>query len=616
VTVQERNSVVIRLAGDSGDGIQLAGAQLTRTSALCGDAVWTLPDFPAEIRAPAGSLAGVSGFQVQFGGEVHTPGDCVDALIAMNPAALKTHLKDLDRGGILIVNRDAFQPSELVKAGYSSDPLQDGSLRSRRVLAAPITTLNREAVADRNVGPPPLLSQREVDRCKNFFALGLVYWLFERPLEPTLNWIKDKFARNPAVLEANRRALTAGYHHGETTEAAPAPVRTAGASLPPGLYRTITGNEALALGLVAAARTSGLPLLYAAYPIAPSSSVLHRLAELKRFGVRTFQAEDEIAAMGAAIGAAFGGGLGATATSGPGLSLKSEGIGLAVMTELPVVVIDVQRGGPSLGLPTKTEQADLFQALYGRHGECPVAVLAARSPADCFATVYEAARLAVSHMTPVLVLSDGFLAVGAEAWHIPDPAELPPIPVRQLTAVGAEPFQPYRRDERQVRPWAVPGAPGLEHRIGALEKDDGSGAVSYEPLNHERMVRIRAEKIARIADDIPDLAVDGPAEGDLLVVGWGGTFGAIATAVRRVRADGLGVSHAHFRYLNPMPRNTGDVLRRYKKLLVPELNTGQLRLLLRSEYLIDAVGLNKVQGRPFLVGEIEEKIRHVLNNDS
>jgi 2-oxoglutarate ferredoxin oxidoreductase subunit alpha len=614
VTVQERNSVVVRLAGDSGDGIQLAGAQLTRTSALAGDAVWTAPDFPAEIRAPAGSLAGVSGFQVQFGGDVLTPGDHVDALVAMNPAALKTHLKDLEAGGILIVNRDAFQPAELAKAGYTSDPLQDGSLRSRRLFAAPITALNREAVADRNVGPPPLLSQREVDRCKNFFALGLVYWLYERPLGPTLDWIKDKFARNPAVLEANRRALTAGYHYGETVEALPAPIRVTHKPLPPGRYRTITGNEALALGLVAAARTSKLPLLYAAYPIAPSSTVLQRLAELKRFGVRTFLAEDEIAAMGAAIGAAFGGGLGATATSGPGLSLKAEAIGLAVMAELPVVVIDVQRGGPSLGLPTKTEQADLFQALYGRHGECPAAVLAARSPADCFATVYEAVRLAVAHMTPVLVLSDGWTAVGAEPWRIPNLAELPLIPVKHPTA-GDGPFQPYRRDERQVRPWAVPGMAGLEHRTGGLEKEDGTGAVSYDPLNHERMVRIRAEKIARIADDIPELTVDGPAKGDLLMVGWGSTFGAIATAVRRARAGGLSVAHAHFRYLNPMPRNTSDVLRGYNKVLVPELNTGQLRRLLRSEYLIDAVGLNKVQGRPFSVGEIEEKIRQVTNTD-
>ena len=611
MTAQERDAAVVRLAGDSGDGIQLAGAQLTLTSALCGNAVWTTPDFPAEIRAPAGSLAGVSSFQIQFGDDVQTPGDQVDVLVAMNPAALKTHLKDLEIGGVLIVNKDAFGPAELAKAGYASDPLADGSLQNRRLFAVPITTLNREAAADRRLGPPPLLSQREVDRGKNFFALGLVYWLFERPLEPTLAWIKEKFARNPAILEANRRALQAGCHYGETTEALPARMQVGKASLPPGRYRTVTGNEALALGLVAAARTAGLPLLYAAYPITPASDVLHRLADLKRFGVRTFQAEDEAAAMGAAVGAAFGGGLGATATSGPGLALKSEAIGLAVIAELPVVVIDVQRGGPCLGLPTKTEQADLFQALFGRNGECPVVVIAPQSPADCFAAVYEAVRLAVGRMTPVLVLSDGWLAVGAEPWRLPDPAALPPIPVHHPTAKGDAPFQPYQRDARHVRPWAVPGEPGLEHRIGGMEKEDGSGAVSYDGLNHEHMVRVRSEKIALIADDIPELAVDGPAEGDLLVIGWGGTFGAIAAAVHRAGRKGLSVAHAHLRYLSPMPRNTGDVLKRYKKVLVPELNAGQLRQLLRAEYLIDAIGLNKVQGRAFLVGEIEEAI-HTL----
>jgi 2-oxoglutarate ferredoxin oxidoreductase subunit alpha len=610
VTAHERVSAVVRLAGDSGDGIQMAGAQLTHTSALCGNSVWTAPDFPAEIRAPAGSLAGVSGFQVQFGGDAHTPGDCVDVLVAMNPAALKTHLRDLESGGILIVNRDAFGPEELAKAGYTSDPLQDGSLAGRRLFAVPITTLTREAAADRRLGAPPLLSQREVDRCKNFFALGLLYWLFERPLAPTLRWIQEKYARNPAILEANRRALQAGYHYGETTEALPARVRVGRAPLQPGRYRTVTGNEALALGLVAAARSAGLPLLYAAYPIAPASDVLDRLAELKRFGVRTFQAEDEVAAVGAAVGAAFGGGLGATATSGPGLALKSEAVGLAVMAELPLVVIDIQRGGPSLGLPTKTEQADLFQALFGRNGECPAAVMAAASPADCFATAYEAARLAVGHMTPVLLLSDGLLAAGAEPWRIPDLADLPPIPVERPTA-GGMPFQAYRRDDRQVRPWAVPGTPGLEHRVGGLEKEDGAGVVSYDPLNHERMVCVRAEKIIRIADDIPELTVDGPVEGDLLVVGWGGTFGAIATAVRRAQRDGRSVAHAHLRYLHPMPRNTGEVLKRYKRVLVPELNCGQLRRLLRAEHLIDAVGLNKVQGRPFLVSEVEHAIRSV-----
>jgi len=610
VTAAERDSAVVRLAGDSGDGVQLAGAQLTLTSALCGDAVWTAPDFPAEIRAPAGSLAGVSAFQVHFGADVQTVGDRVDLLVAMNPAALQTHLKDLDTNGILLVNRDAFTPDELAKAGYTADPLTDGSLAGRRLLALPITALTRAAAADRRYGAPPLLSQREVDRCKNIFALGLVYWLFERPLGPTLRWIQEKFARNPAILEANRRALQAGRRYGETTAGLPDPVKIGAAPLPPGRYRSITGNEALALGLLAAARTSGLPLLYAAYPIAPASDVLHHLADWKRFGVRVFHAEDETAAMAAAVGAAFGGGLGATATSGPGLASKSEAIGLAVSAELPVVVIDVQRGGPGLGLPTKTEQADLFQALFGRNGECPVVVLAARSPADCFDAAYEAVRLAVGHMTPVLLLSDAALATNAEPWRVPLASALPPIPVWRPTADGA-PFQPYQRDGRHVRPWAAPGTPGLEHRIGGLEKEDGSGAVSYDPINHERMVRIRAEKIARIVETLPELSVDGSAEGELLVVGWGGTFGAIATAVRRAQGRGLSAAHAHLRYLNPMPRNTGDVLRRYKKVLVPELNTGQLLRLLRSEYGINAVGLNKVQGRPFLVSEIEVMIEEL-----
>jgi 2-oxoglutarate ferredoxin oxidoreductase subunit alpha len=613
-TVHERDAVVVRLAGDSGDGIQLAGAQLTQTSARCGDAVWTAPDFPAEIRAPAGSLAGVSAFQVHFGGDVHTAGDRVDLLVAMNPAALKTHLKDLDRSGILIVNKDAFTADELAKAGYTADPLTDGALSGLRVLSVPITTLTREAAADRSNGAPPLLNQREVDRCKNFFALGLVYWLFERPLEPTLRWIQEKFARNPAMLEANRRALHAGCHYGETTEGFPARIRVNRASSPPGRYRTITGNEALALGLIAAARSAALPLLYAAYPIAPASDVLHRLADLKRFRVRVFQAEDETAAMAAAVGAAFGGGLGATATSGPGLSSKSEAISLAVAAELPVVVIDVQRGGPSLGLPTRTEQADLFQAMFGRNGECPLAVLAARSPADCFDTVREAVRLAIGHMTPVLLLSDACLAMGGEPWRVPNAKSLTPIPVQHPTAAGAAPFLPFQRDGRHVRPWATPGTPGLEHRLGGLEKENGSGVVSYDPINHEQMVRFRAEKIARIAGDIPELSVDGPAAGDLLVVGWGSTFGAITTAVHRARRRGANVSHAHLRYLNPMPRNTGDVLRRYKKVLVPELNAGQLLRLLRSEHQIDAVGMNRTQGRPFSVREIEETIDRMLNS--
>jgi 2-oxoglutarate ferredoxin oxidoreductase subunit alpha len=610
----------IRLAGDSGDGMQLAGGQFTRTSALAGNVVCTMPDYPAEIRAPAGTLAGVSGFQIHFSSRpIHTPGDRLDALVAMNPAALKTNVRDLQNGGILLVNRDAFTTDDLLKAGYTTNPLEDGSLAAYPLFAVPITTLNREAVDGRKHGPNlPPLSPREADRCKNFFALGLVYWLYERPLEPTLRWIAEKFAGNPAVSEANARSLKAGYHHGETSKALTVRYRIAAAPTPPGRYRTVTGNEAMALGLVAAARTSGLPLLFAAHPITPSAEILHRLADLKRFGVRTFQSEDEIAAAGAALGAAFGGAIGVMATSGPGVSLSSEMIGLAVMTELPVVVIDVQRGGPSTGLPTKTEQADLLQALFGRHGECPVAVVAPASPADCFSIVLEAVRLAVGFMTPVLVLSDGYLASGAEPWLVPPAAELPPISVRRSTAPndtqnGQPVFRPYQRDERLVREWAVPGTPGLEHRIGGLEKEDVTGHVSYDAGDHEQMVQTRAKKVANIAEIIPPLTVDGPEEGELLVIGWGGTYGAIATAVQRARARGVRVAHAHFRHLNPLPRNTGDVLRRYTKILLPELNRGQLRLLLRAEFLVEAVGLNKLQARPFLVSEIEEAISRIAD---
>ncbi len=620
VPVEELVSATIRLAGDSGDGMQLAGTQFTHTSAMLGNDISTLPDFPAEIRAPAGTLAGVSGFQIHFSStDIHTPGDQLNTLVAMNPAALKTNLKDLEPGGILIVNQDAFAAGDLHKAGYTQSPLTDGSLKNYRLLSVPITTLNREAVKDLK------LSTREADRCRNFFALGLVYWLYERSLEPTLRWIQAKFAKNAGVLEANTRALKAGYNYGETTEAMPVHYRVVKAHIAPGRYRKITGNEALALGLVAAGQSSGLPVFYASYPITPASDILHQLSELKRFNVKTFQAEDEIAAMGAAIGAAFGGALGVTATSGPGICLKSEAIGLAVMTELPVVVIDVQRGGPSTGLPTKTEQADLLQAMFGRNGECPAAVVAPCSPADCFAMALEAVRLAVGFMTPVFLLSDGYLANGAEPWLIPSPASLPKIPVRFATAPNAPAagnghgngeghtaFLPYLRDKRLVREWAVPGTPGLEHRIGGIEKEDRTGNVSYDPLNHHHMVQTRAQKIANIAQEIPELSVMGPAEGDVLVCGWGGTYGSIVTAVQRAQRKGLKVAHAHFRYLNPMPRNTAAVLKRYKKVLVPELNRGQLRLLLRAEYLVDAVGLNKIQGRPFLVSEIEEAIEKLV----
>jgi 2-oxoglutarate ferredoxin oxidoreductase subunit alpha len=566
--VEERQSVTVRLAGDSGDGMQLAGAQLTLASAMAGNAVSTLPDFPAEIRAPAGSLAGVSGFQVHFSsGGTLTPGDKLDALVAMNPAALRTHTPDLQTGGVLVVNRDAFTPAELEKAGYASDPLRDGSLASYRLISLPMAALSRVAVAELKLTP------READRCKNFFALGLVYWLYERPLEPTLLWVKSKFAQNPAVRDANARTLRAGYNFGETTGVLPVHYRVRPAALPPGRYRKLTGSEGLALGLAAAADKAGLPLLFAGHPSTPSAEILHLFAGMKRHGVRTFQAEDEAAAASAAVGAAFGGALGVTATSGPGLCVKAESIGLAVMAELPLVVLDVQRAGPSTGMPTKTEQSDLFQALFGRNGECPVVVLAPTSPSDCFAAAFEA-------------------ALRPEA--------------------GGEPFLPYNRDEKLVRPWAVPGTPGLEHRTGGLEKEDQTGDVSYDPVNHERMTLARAAKVAGIASDLPELAVDGPAVGDLLVAGWGSTYGAIAEAVARVRSRGRSVAHAHFRSLHPLPRNTTDVLRRYKRLLVPELNCGQLLMLLRAAFLVDGVGLHKVQGRPFSAGEIEAKIEEIL----
>jgi 2-oxoglutarate ferredoxin oxidoreductase subunit alpha len=610
---QELSEATIRFCGDSGDGMQLAGTQFTNASAILGNDISTLPDFPAEIRAPAGTLAGVSGFQVHFSSsDIHTPGDKLNALVAMNPAALKTNLKDLEPVGILIINSDAFGASDLHKAGYKSNPLEDGSLKGYRVIPVKINQLNRQAVAEVKLSP------READRCKNFFALGLVYWLYERPLEPTLRYIQQKFGKNPAVLQANTQTLKAGYNYGETIEALPVHYRVPKAKIPPGVYRKITGNEAIALGLVAAANLANVPLVYASYPITPASDILHQLAEYKRYGVRTLQMEDEIAAIGAAIGASFGGAIGVTGTSGPGVCLKSEAIGLAVMTELPIIVVDVQRGGPSTGLPTKTEQADLLQAMFGRNGECPVAILAPCSPADCFDMAFEALRIAVGFMTPVFLLSDGYIANGAEPWPIPKIEDLPRITITHPTTPnsngnGTPPeFLPYQRDERLVRQWAIPGTPGLEHRIGGIEKEDVTGKISYDPANHEHMVKTRAQKIANIANEIPDLAVNGPEEGDLLVIGWGGTHGSILSAVERCQRKGHQVAQAHLRYLNPMPKNTGQVLKRYKKVLVPELNSGQLLLLLRGYFLVDAVGLNKVQGKPFLVSEIEEKIEAML----
>ncbi len=610
--VQELEEATIRLAGDSGDGMQLAGTQFTNTSAILGNDISTLPDFPAEIRAPVGTLAGVSGFQIHFSSrDIHTPGDKVNTLIAMNPAALKTNLRDLESGGILIVNGDSFGKSDLDKAKYAANPLEDGSLKGYRVIRVPITVLNREAVKELKLSP------READRCKNFFALGLVYWLYERSPETTLKWIREKFAKNPAVMEANTRTLKAGYNYGETVEALPVHYRVGKATIKPGRYRKITGNEAIVLGLTAAAQLANVPLVYASYPITPASDILHGLAEMKRYGVRTMQAEDEIAAIGMAIGASFGGALAVTGTSGPGICLKAEAIGLAVMTELPLIVVNVQRGGPSTGLPTKTEQADLLQAFFGRNGECPVAILAPQSPADCFDMAFEAARLAVRFMTPVLLLSDGYLANGAEPWQIPNVADLPKFEVKHPAHAnsngnGDAKFLPYKRDARLVREWAIPGTPGLEHRIGGIEKEDVTGNVNYDPANHEHMVKTRAKKIANIAEEIPPLAVTGPDDAELLVIGWGGTYGSITTAVERCRHRGLKVAQAHLRYLNPMPKNTPDVLKRFQKILVPELNGGQLSLLLRGMYLAPAESLNKVQGRPFLVSEIEERIEAML----
>ena len=623
--VEAVESITIRFAGDSGDGMQLAGTQFTNTSALAGNDIATFPDFPAEIRAPAGTLAGVSGFQVHFAAtDIHTPGDDLDTLVVMNAAALKTNLRDLQPGGILVVNSEGFDLSDLTKAKYKSNPLEDGTLKGYKVIRVPVTKMTRGAVAECK------LTTREADRCKNFFALGLVYWMYERSLEPTLRWIRDKFAKNPQYVEANSRALKAGYNYGDTVEVMPVQYTVAKAKIEPGTYRKITGNEAIVLGLVAATQLANKQLVYASYPITPASSVLEGLAEMRRFGVKTFQAEDEIAAVGVAIGASYGGAIGMTGTSGPGICLKSEAIGLAVMTELPLVIVGVQRGGPSTGLPTKTEQADLLQAMFGRNGECPAAIIAPQSPGDCFDMAYEAVRIATRFMCPVFLLSDGYLANGSEPWKLPQIDKLPRIEVKNATGPnsegwtgpahevapdaegGASKFLPYKRDELLSRPWAIPGTPGLEHRIGGIEKQDVTGNINYEPANHELMVRIRAQKIENIALTIPDLAVTGDADAELLLVGWGGTFGSITTAVERARRKGKKVAQAHFRYLNPMPKNTEAVLKKYKKILVPELNAGQLLWLLRAKYLAPAEGLNKIQGRPFLVSEIETAIDKAL----
>jgi 2-oxoglutarate ferredoxin oxidoreductase subunit alpha len=601
-------SAVIRFAGDSGDGMQLVGMQFTDTSALSGNDVSTFPDYPSEIRAPAGTLAGVSGFQIHFSShDIFTPGDELDALVAMNPAALKANLKLVKSGGILLVNADAFSAPELKKAGYDRSPLEDGLLCGYRLIRTPIDTLNQEALKDSGLTP------KQIDQCKNFFALGLVYWLYDRPLEPTLPYIQRKFGKkHPVMAAADARTLRAGYAFGETAELFAEQYQVPKADLPPGIYRKISGNEALVLGLFTAAHLAYKQLVYPSYPITPATDVLHGLAELKHHGVLTFQAEDEICAMGAAIGAAYGGALAVTGTSGPGLALKSEAINLAVMTELPVVIIDVQRGGPSTGLPTKTEQSDLQQALFGRNGESPVPVIAASSPSDCYLAAIEACRIAVRYMTPVLLLSDGYVGNSAEPWKIPDVDRMPPIPANHPTEPLSAPCQPYTRNADGARPWAIPGTPGYEHRIGGLEKQDLTGTVSYDGPNHERMVQLRAAKIAGIKPAGVPYLWSGERRGDVLIIGWGGTYGAIRVALSELAREGLHVSACHLRYLNPLPEDLAERLSGFSHVIVAELNLGQLAAVLRAKYLLNVKTISKVRGQPFTVQELVRGVRQLV----
>jgi len=601
------DKAVIRFCGDSGDGMQITGSQFTNTVALYGNDLATFPDYPAEIRAPAGTLPGVSGFQVHFSSSnVYTPGDSVDVLIAMNPAALKMNLSDLKTNGILIVNSDDFKETDLRKAQITVSPLEDHSLDGYRLFAVELTKLTRAALKD--VG----LDAKSMDRCKNFFALGMCYWLYNRSMEPTLRWLDDKFKNKPQLVIANKLAMQAGYSFCEATEAFQISYEIPPAKLSPGVYRNISGNAALALGFVAASQQARIPLFLGSYPITPASDILHELSMYKDFGVTTFQAEDEIAAVSSAIGASYTGALAITTTSGPGMALKTEAIGLAVAVELPLVVCDIQRGGPSTGLPTKTEQADLLQALYGRNSEAPVPVLAPSSPGDCFWIALEASRIAIKYMVPVIILSDGYLANGAEPWKIPTVAELPQIPVHFET--DPEGFLPYKRNPSTLaRPWAIPGTPGLEHRVGGIEKQDVTGNINYEPLNHEHMVRTRAEKVEGIAQDIPEIVPEGDPSGDLLIVAWGSTHGPITAAMKPMREKGHRIGHVHLRYLNPLPRNLGDILKRYKKILVPEMNMGQLVLILRAKFLVDAESYGKIQGKPFKQSEIEAKIEELLD---
>ena len=600
------DQAVIRFAGDSGDGMQITGNQFTNTVALYGNDLATFPDYPAEIRAPAGTIPGVSGFQIHFGSnQVYTPGDAVDALVAMNPAALKVNLSDLKRNGILILNADSFKETDLRKARMESNPLEDHTLDGYRVFPVDLERLTRAALTELG------LDAKSMDRCKNFFALGMCYWLYNRSMDSTFRWLDHKFQGKPLLAEANKLAMRAGYSYCEATEAFQVSYEIPPAKLAPGVYRNLSGNQALAMGFVTASQKSGLSLFLGSYPITPASDILHELSMYKNFGVLTFQAEDEIAAVTSALGAAFSGALAITTTSGPGMSLKSEAMGLAVAVELPMVICDIQRGGPSTGLPTKTEQADLNQALFGRNSEAPIPVLAASTPGDCFWIAFEASRIALKYMVPVIVLSDGYLANGAEPWRIPRLEDIPEIPVQ----FAADPltFKPYARDPQTLaRPWAIPGTPDLEHRIGGIEKEDGTGNVSYEPLNHEKMVHLRAAKVEAIAQEIPDLVPAGDPDGDLLIVAWGSTYGSITAALGAAREKGHRIGHVHLRHLNPLPRNLGDVMARYRKVLVPEMNLGQLAMVLRK-YLVDVQSYSKVQGRPFKQSEIAAKIEEVLS---
>jgi 2-oxoglutarate/2-oxoacid ferredoxin oxidoreductase subunit alpha len=620
--VQKLDRVIIRFAGDSGDGMQLAGDRFTQETATFGNDLSTLPNFPAEIRAPAGTLPGVSSFQLHFADhDILTPGDAPDVLVAMNPAALMANLADVPRGADIIANTDEFTRRNLSKVGYAANPLEDGSLGAYQLHAIPITSVTVKALESFDV------SRKDAERAKNMFALGLLSWLYSRPVAGTMKYLDSRFAKVPDILAANKAAFQAGWNYGETTEAFSVQYEVAPAPIAAGTYRNITGNLALSYGLVAASRRSGLPLFLGSYPITPASDVLHELSKLKRFGVRTFQAEDEISGVGAALGASFGGGLGVTTTSGPGMCLKAETVGLAVSVELPLIICDVQRAGPSTGMPTKTEQADLLMALYGRNGESPVAVLAASTPADCFDTAIEAVRIAVKYRTPVIILSDGYLANGSEPWKVPDVDSLArlrdefsfantadwPVADKKTGATG---FQPFQRDPQTLaRPWAIPGTPGLEHRIGGIEKADGSGEISYDPDNHDTMVRLRQAKIDGIAADIPPLHVDDP-DGDarVLVLGWGSTYGSIGAAARRIRVAGGSVAQAHLRHLSPFPANLGDVLHSYDKVLVPEMNLGQLALLLRGRFLVDVISYNRVRGLPFRAAELADVIQDVINN--